>query len=753
MTEEPAVIEFLAEFYQVNRPFNSSLVKKVEEESTNYLQAKQKLLSFIENSKTKAHFASAAANAITLLNSAGVPLFFQDFKNARIPGADLRSSICDLCDFENADLRNVNFQEASLGMTNFRGARMEGVDFGQFPEIRLEEDFHHFSFSKDGQMLAIATGWEVQIYNIYTRELLQTVAGRNARINAVSFVPNDQSKIVSTHQDNTIRVSDIKSGQTEKTIKHPQRVGKISLSRDGKYLESNGLWNTESWTLEKTFDNFPQSSDTCFSPDGELLAFVSGGSIKILNIARWEIQKSFQPSKGTVYSVAFSPNGEQLASVTGGRGWNEDNTLTLWNVETGQLKWMKEEAHNNRVADVCFSPNGEQIGTGSADDTVRLWGTERGDLQTTFEGHSGQQVGFSPNGELIVSAGFDKTVQFWTVGPQNQQKRVQDSKLATGTHACFSPDGKQLATVSDQGIQFWEVTRGQCLPKTFHAKGVRGLCFSPDGKWLASAGTEMRFWDLSCGSFKVFGDSLHDRVDVLAFSPDGELLATVDLGTISVWDVKTGKLHKSLEGHTWAINSICFSPNGKQLGSGSVDKSVRVWNVLTGECQYNLKTRGDALSVSFSPNGEVLASGHDDYAVRLWNLKTGKLQQRLETHESSVHKVSFNSNGKILASAGGDGNIHCRAMNNLDIFVQTATYSSVHWLAWHPCPSAGEDYFVTGHADSSMRYWRFYQETLTPDLIWTNRRPSRLNVSNSTIADAIGLSFLNTELLKQRGAV
>ena len=77
----------------------------------------------------------------------------------------------------------------------------------------------------------------------------------------------------------------------------------------------------------------------------------------------------------------------------------------------------------------------------------------------------------------------------------------------------------------------------------------------------------------------------------------------------------------TLEGHGDAVNSVCFSPDGCRLASGSNDETVRLWDVETGVCVKTLEGHGDwVFSVCFSPDGRRLASGSDDSTVRLWLL-------------------------------------------------------------------------------------------------------------------------------------
>jgi WD40 repeat protein len=108
---------------------------------------------------------------------------------------------------------------------------------------------------------------------------------------------------------------------------------------------------------------------------------------------------------------------------------------------------------------------------------------------------------------------------------------------------------------------------------------------------------------------------------------------------------------QTLEGHSSSVSSVAFSPNGKQVVSGSHDNTVRLWDAVTGAALQTLEGHSSSVSsVAFSPNGKQVVSGSNDNTVRLWDAVTGAALQTLEGHSSFVTSVAFSPDGKLLSS-------------------------------------------------------------------------------------------------------
>jgi WD40 repeat protein len=145
-----------------------------------------------------------------------------------------------------------------------------------------------------------------------------------------------------------------------------------------------------------------------------------------------------------------------------------------------------------------------------------------------------------------------------------------------------------------------------------------------------------------------------DTVTAVTFSPDGLRLGSGALDkTVRVWDVSTGREVRRLQGHKPPVRCVAFSSNGEVLASGAEDSTIKLWDVSTEREICTLEGHaGSVVSVAFSPDDSLLASGSSDTTVKMWDLSAGRELRTLHGHTSSVPSVAFSPDGSLLVSAG-----------------------------------------------------------------------------------------------------
>lgn len=296
----------------------------------------------------------------------------------------------------------------------------------------------------------------------------------------------------------------------------------------------------------------------------------------------------------------------------------------------------------------------------------------------------------------------------------------------------FSPDSQQLATGGQFGsVHIWDAETGKAVASHVgHQGAISSLAFlSTDVLLTGSADKTASVWDLNPGwelertIGKIDDPSiLTSRVSAIAFSPDGQHLATgggepSQSGELKVWNVADGKPILSLpEAHTDSIFGVCFSPEGTRVVSGGADKFLRMFFVETGEEVRTFEGHTDhVLDVQWRGDGRVLVSGGADNSLRIWDAENGDRIRVIQNFAKQVSSVRFIGQTQNTISSSADKTVR---IHNTENGGNIRTFTGSEDFLYGADASPDGQAVVAGGFDSVLRIWNGsngqLQHTLPP---------------------------------------
>jgi WD40 repeat protein len=533
------------------------------------------------------------------------------------------------------------------------------------------EPVRSVSFSRDGERLLGAGDAGAAVWSTATDADGQPLATFNTRGSPLAGALSPDGKRVATGGiDGVVRLWRAETGVLENELVpagERSPVTAVAFSADGSQLVGASGTRTTVWSLGRTSAPVLQSHDNtvwsvAFDPAGGRVATGDAdGVVRVWTLATGEALE-LSGHDGVITSLAFSADGQWLASAS------EDETGRVWNAGTGRSV-AELRGHDGLVLSATFAPDGNAVVTGGEDRTIRTWAVASDPVRaerTADNGKTLRDVAFDSTGDRLVTASEDRTARVWArhTGAVLQvlpHGRDEDEWVES---AEFSRDGKLVLTAGDDGTaKIWELSSRQVLA-TLGRPGDPPLydaALSPDGRIVAAAGDGpfVRLWRWRESKRVVQLSGFVERVDGVAFSRAGRLVAAAGGKTVRVWRAGDGAPagHPRRERRDDAT-SLAFHPSGELLAAGSSGGSAEIWNVSTAERVARVTGHGDRVTaVAFSPDGGYLVTAGLDGFVNVWAVPTGHLVTRLRTRASSLEGVAFAPRGREVAVAGAEGRV------------------------------------------------------------------------------------------------
>ncbi len=482
-------------------------------------------------------------------------------------------------------------------------------------------------FSPDGTRLYAEAKDQILIWDTVSWQQLPSYAIRGG-IGSMCFSPKGDRLAVAIWHGKRVDVFDWHKDRLTpvRTMAFDDHVPTVTYSGDGRYLASGTpggfkLWNAE--TLVEVRSVLTSAAQVAFSPDGNILYATQTNAEprSVHTISRWLAGSGEElapltvpvPAEPTLVHHGLSRDGNVWFVV---RGVNATYVQAI-DSATGKELYPRL-GHGAPVHAIAISPDGRTVASAGDGRVVRVWDLASRRKLHSLPGHADSiySVAFSHEGKLLASGSKDGTINLYDARRGTQVATLRGHSPAP-SRLQFSPDGKTLAAGNEGGVvQTWDMgTRQKGPVLRGHTGPVRALAFSADGTRLASAGEDRTVCvrDLAGGAVRKL--PAPPRINDVAFSHDGRLLAAVGdgpRGAVRLWYLDRGR-DTALDGHLGRVNGLAFSPSAPLLATCGEDGTIRIWDVEDGVLIRTIGPGpfgGPVGSVAFTPDGRYLLTAN-----------------------------------------------------------------------------------------------------------------------------------------------
>jgi len=500
-----------------------------------------------------------------------------------------------------------------------------------------------------------------------------TLRGHEGAVTELRY-GGDGNRLVSIDSQGQVHVWDLHTGSIIRTRKARSRcispdgqwVASVSREESHRILVVPILHGGE--PIELTGDAQQTYLPVSFSQSGNRLLTLSpnrtDGSVA-LDV--WDVKSgeelyevifagSGKPPTGNSLPglpAVLSLDGKQLAC----RG--EDGLLVVHDVDarTESQRFPDFVPSKHIFSVMAFTPDGRQLAASGVDGGIWIHDVSTGVRDAVLRGHAGEVYGlsFSPGGRRLISGGADMSVRVWDVAAMRQLQILRGH--TTGQDygvlgVAFSPDGRGVASGGwDTTIKVWDVSSDKPVPAV-----------SDDKNTLVATESSI---DRGTSAELVAVDVHSGGIESLCVSPDGMHVASGSLdGTVQIVDLNTNERIVSFTGHNGSVGAVAYSPDGRLVASGSGGTGaaqggqILLWKSSDGKLVHTLDGHTRPISaLQFTPDGDRLVSGSGSYAtmgqpgeMKVWSVSSGKELKSFSDVKSPIAALAISPDGTTLAS-------------------------------------------------------------------------------------------------------
>lgn len=579
------------------------------------------------------------------------------------------------------------------------------------------------TFTPDGKSAITASSDEsARIWDLQTGKEIRPYTGHTGPLYCLSL-SGDGRTLATGAQDNTLRLWDVPQFRPVTWFAgNSKSLRSLALSPDGRLLVTAGADNSvRLWDIPKLSEVSDFSklvvdqvstvrighqadvTSAAFRSDGNLFATGDAeGTIILWSPFLDSAQRVFGRHEGGVTALVFHSNNATLIStgVDGLiRNWQlppqphrmlpavpaavrdavlvinqplavvatEDQTVRLVDLNTGEAT-VKFTKGDPQVTAVGISSNNALVAVAEQAGRVRLYNYADGAERGVLAGHTGAvaDVVFHPDAVTLSTAGSDGSVRMWKlpVAPIPLTGHAQNITTLAAAHG-----GQWIATGSDdKTVRQWGPNGQAVRAYSGHLQGIRALAVKADDTQLASGDLagEIRLWNPADGAPQGVLQAHAGPISALDFErTTASLLSGGDDGFIKRWRLPVVPPRLSA-GHSQPVRSAVITPDGKFAITGSMDQTVRVWDLSNGNPVRTLDVPGGfggpVQATDVSADGTLAAAVSETGKLAVWNLADGALRHQQYGPAGALQDVAFLGDNSTLVTAEADQTLRLRRL-------------------------------------------------------------------------------------------
>ena len=531
-------------------------------------------------------------------------------------------------------------------------------------------------YSKDSkQVISGGDDGAIRFFDASSGEIQNVIAGHNGDVAELARIPG--AEVLISSGESETKFWDMQTSRELMRLKGGGRG--LSVSPNGRWLFTGiHLWEIESINplrLAAKGRGYPQAGNqviiswTFFTPDNRYLIFgVQNGYAYIWNLENDFVRRIGNLKVDEMQSLKWG----DLQSMVDVPASSRDDLLALatgqYTILTGDAKTLRafEPLLNGAGAEarsLACSPDGRYLAAIGFASRIDIYDRSRGGQKLALEGHTRglQAVAVSPDGQLIASGSNDKTVRLWDRKSGEQLKLIETNSFVYSL--CLSRDGKQLAIGDDAGgVYVFDFATREL--KKWRAQGrMTSMLFDAEGETLFALGPDLTVFDARTGEQLASDFSEKAQQGSLAAVPPDLILGSGD--GVAAWSFQDKRLIDRNDRLPEALRArgprtVAVAPNGSTVAVASI--GIQLWDLNSQEPIGDLM-QGHTYFVEdmkFSPDGKLLASGgggHRDGTTRIWEVSSGRLLMVLDADVNRVESVAFLPDGSLV-TANWNGTVH-----------------------------------------------------------------------------------------------